>query len=176
MNSRDVALFSAAAVFGAVSTAVAFTHFFNSREPKKRCSPQNGVVKKKPSRQNPFDPAKRNGSVVFWNFVKLLHSIYVKVAKREWLLCVSMWVDFIKATFWIFGFRKSSRALGFIFGSCLLDQSLWIPIFWKKEMIIMGRFYYLHLWDLFGVLNDTNLNLINEYFRVKLPKFDDSTK
>ncbi|XP_041996360.1 deoxycytidylate deaminase isoform X1 [Salvia splendens] len=61
MNSRDIVLFSAAAVLGAVSSAVAFTHFFNSREPKNSCSPQNDVVKKKPSRQNPFDPAKRNG-------------------------------------------------------------------------------------------------------------------
>ncbi|KAL1554180.1 dCMP deaminase [Salvia divinorum] len=61
MNSRDIALFSAAAVLGAVSSAVAFTQFFNSREPKNSCSPQNGVVNKKPSRQNPFDPAKRNG-------------------------------------------------------------------------------------------------------------------
>ncbi|XP_057786867.1 uncharacterized protein LOC131004239 isoform X2 [Salvia miltiorrhiza] len=60
MNSRDIALFSAAAVLGAVSSAVAFSHFFNFREPKSSCS-HNGVVKKKPSRQNPFDPAKRNG-------------------------------------------------------------------------------------------------------------------
>ncbi|KAH6772073.1 Cytidine/deoxycytidylate deaminase family protein [Perilla frutescens var. hirtella] len=60
MNSRDIALFSAATVLGALSSAIAFRLFFNCREPRNRCS-QNGVVEKKPSRQNPFDPVKRKG-------------------------------------------------------------------------------------------------------------------
>ncbi|KAL6549450.1 hypothetical protein OROHE_008567 [Orobanche hederae] len=60
MNSRDVTLFSSAAVFGAVASAVAVCLFSNFRNPKYRCS-QNGAVEQKSSRQSPFDPAKRKG-------------------------------------------------------------------------------------------------------------------
>ncbi|KAL6579823.1 hypothetical protein OROMI_007847 [Orobanche minor] len=63
MNSRDVTLFSSAAVFGAVASAVAVCLFSNFRNPKYRCS-QNGAVEQKSSRQSPFDPAKRKGITV----------------------------------------------------------------------------------------------------------------
>lgn len=60
MNSREIALFSTAAVLGAVASAVAISRFCNLRELKNRCS-QNGVVAKKPSRPDPFDTEKRKG-------------------------------------------------------------------------------------------------------------------
>ncbi|GFP79898.1 deoxycytidylate deaminase [Phtheirospermum japonicum] len=60
MNSREITLFSAATVFGAVASAVAVGLFYNFRNPKYRCS-KNGVAKEKSSRQSPFDPAKRKG-------------------------------------------------------------------------------------------------------------------
>ncbi|KAL8529996.1 hypothetical protein ACS0TY_007174 [Phlomoides rotata] len=60
MNSREVALFSAATVLGAMSSAVALGLLFNFRKPKNRCS-QNGIAEQKSSRPSPFDPAKRKG-------------------------------------------------------------------------------------------------------------------
>ncbi|KAL3824863.1 hypothetical protein ACJIZ3_020892 [Penstemon smallii] len=62
MNSRETVLISAAALLGAVASAVSIGLFFNSRIPKKHLSSKNGVVRKKRSSPlNPFDPAKRKG-------------------------------------------------------------------------------------------------------------------
>ncbi|KAK4402425.1 Purine permease 3 [Sesamum angolense] len=60
MNSREITLLSAAAVLGAVTSAISVSLFFNFRSPKKRCS-ENGVEEKKSALQSPFDPAKRKG-------------------------------------------------------------------------------------------------------------------
>ncbi|KAG8388565.1 hypothetical protein BUALT_Bualt02G0138600 [Buddleja alternifolia] len=57
MHSREVALLSAATVFGAVASAIAIGVFFNH----KSSTTQNGVAEKKSSRRSPFDPAKRKG-------------------------------------------------------------------------------------------------------------------
>ncbi|EYU17701.1 hypothetical protein ABFS82_04G172400 [Erythranthe guttata] len=61
MNSREITLFTAATLFGAVASAISVGLFFNTRSSKSRRS-SNGVVGKKLSpRQSPFDPAKRKG-------------------------------------------------------------------------------------------------------------------
>ncbi|XP_010550731.1 PREDICTED: deoxycytidylate deaminase [Tarenaya hassleriana] len=64
MNSRDLALVSTAAIFGALTSAVAFRFFpLNLRKPNSRrtASTQNGELSRRFPAQDPFDPSKRKG-------------------------------------------------------------------------------------------------------------------
>nr|XP_016495899.1 PREDICTED: deoxycytidylate deaminase-like isoform X1 [Nicotiana tabacum] len=59
MNSREVALVSAATVLGAFASAITIHLFFT---PKKRSiTDSDGFHQRKSSSQNPFDPSKRQG-------------------------------------------------------------------------------------------------------------------
>ncbi|KAK4264520.1 hypothetical protein QN277_025682 [Acacia crassicarpa] len=60
MNSRDVAVFSSAAVFGALASAISFRFFFFPKQHRSNFnSSQNGTVLKNLSARDPFDPSKR---------------------------------------------------------------------------------------------------------------------
>ncbi|XP_058093202.1 uncharacterized protein LOC131239493 isoform X2 [Magnolia sinica] len=66
MNSRELALISTAAMFGAVASAIAIRFFLNpNKKPSFHClqsssSTLNDIVEK-PPKQCPFDPSKRKG-------------------------------------------------------------------------------------------------------------------
>ncbi|XP_028765069.1 deoxycytidylate deaminase isoform X1 [Neltuma alba] len=60
MNSREVAVLSSAAVFGALASAIAFRFFFFPKHHQSKFnSSQNGTVLKNRSSRDPFDPSKR---------------------------------------------------------------------------------------------------------------------
>ncbi|KAB2609121.1 deoxycytidylate deaminase-like [Pyrus ussuriensis x Pyrus communis] len=63
MNSRELALVSTAAVFGALASALTCRFFFSNprRQSPKLDLSKNGVVSRKCSSQSPFDPSKREG-------------------------------------------------------------------------------------------------------------------
>lgn len=70
MNSRELTLVSAAAAISAFASAVTIYLFFN---PKRRSATDpdsgvNGFHHRSSSSQNPFDPSKRKGFVVFSYF------------------------------------------------------------------------------------------------------------
>ncbi|XP_043723398.1 deoxycytidylate deaminase [Telopea speciosissima] len=62
MNSKEIALVSAATIFGAVASAIAIRFFFNPKKHLSRIvSAPNGVIAEKSQSQSPFDPSKRKG-------------------------------------------------------------------------------------------------------------------
>lgn len=65
MNSRELALVSTAAVFGALASALTCRFFFSNpkRQSPKLDLSRNGAVSGKCSSQSPFDPSKREGLV-----------------------------------------------------------------------------------------------------------------
>lgn len=145
MNSRELALVSTATVFGALASALAFRFFLIPKSHFSRTSSsRNGVVSNKSTSRSPFDPSKRQGSVLIPIFVRstMLSSVSITDwadgdccgLRFPWMICsnYSLYVFFFFCV----------EIIGFILFHCLILNA---DIF--HGMIILWQLHFCQLRD-----------------------------